>query len=108
MGARGPESSRRESGSESTTWREMVSWWPDGDADLNPSGCRLLTMHGTADTWTDPVASQAQTSGAAARGVDAQWVPVDRAGHFLVRNFALWHRLTADFAMAQWPEPSQA
>jgi len=86
----------------------LAPWWPAGDADLIPSGCRLLTMHGTADTWTDPVASQQQTSRAAARGVDAEWVPVDRAGHFLVRNFALWHRLTADFAMAQWSEPSQA
>jgi hypothetical protein len=65
-------------------------------------------MHGTADTWTDPVASQQQTSRAAARGVDARWLPVERAGHFLVRDFAAWHRLTADFAMAQWSEPSQA
>jgi pimeloyl-ACP methyl ester carboxylesterase len=86
----------------------LAPWWPAGDADLIPSGCRLLTVHGTADTWTDPAAARAQTLRAAARGVDAQWVPVDGAGHFLVKNFTLWHRLTADFAMAQWSESSQA
>jgi dienelactone hydrolase len=86
----------------------LAPWWPAGDADLIPPGCRLLTMHGTADTWTDPVAAQRQTMRASSRGVDAQWVPVDRAGHFLVRDFTLWHRLTADFVMAQWSESSQA
>jgi pimeloyl-ACP methyl ester carboxylesterase len=86
----------------------LAPWWPTDDADLIPRGCRLLTVHGTADTWTDPVASQRQTSRAAERGLDAEWVPVDGAGHFLMRNFAAWHRLTADFAMAQWWEPSEA
>jgi pimeloyl-ACP methyl ester carboxylesterase len=86
----------------------LAPWWPNGDADLIPSDCRLLTIHGTGDTWTDPVASQEQTARAAARGVDARWLPVDRAGHFLLRDFTLWHRLTADFAMAQWSQPSQA
>jgi pimeloyl-ACP methyl ester carboxylesterase len=86
----------------------LAPWWPNGDADLIPSGCRLLTMHGTADTWTDPVAAQRQTARAAARGVDARWVPVDGAGHFLVKNFTLWHQMTANFAMAQWSESSQA
>ena len=86
----------------------LAPWWPAGDADLIPPGCRLLTMHGTADTWTDPVAAQRQTMRASSRGVDAQWVPVDRAGHFLVRDFTLWHRLTADFVTAQWSESSQA
>jgi pimeloyl-ACP methyl ester carboxylesterase len=82
----------------------LAPWWPGGDADLVPVGCRLLTMHGTADTWTDPVAAQAQTVRAQARGVDARWVPVERAGHFLLREHSRWHRVTADFAMEQWAE----
>jgi len=86
----------------------LAPWWPADDADLIPQHCRLLTMHGTADTWTDPVASQRQTSRAAARGLDAEWVPVDGAGHFLISNFTAWHRLTADFAAAQWSKSSQA
>jgi pimeloyl-ACP methyl ester carboxylesterase len=86
----------------------LAPWWPHGDGDLIPAGCRLLTMHGTADTWTDPVTAQAQTARAAARGVDAHWVPMQDAGHFLMRDFSTWHRATADFAMAQWPKHSPA
>ena len=84
----------------------LAPWWPASDADLVPVGCRLLTMHGTADTWTDPVAAQAQTVRAEARGVDARWVPIEGGEHFLLRDYPLWHRLTADFAMAQWADPS--
>jgi pimeloyl-ACP methyl ester carboxylesterase len=84
----------------------LAPWWPEGDADLVPVGCRLLTMHGTADTWTDPVAAQAQTARAQARGVDARWVRMEGGGHFLLRDYPSWHRVTADFAMAQWAEPS--
>ncbi|WP_319446280.1 MULTISPECIES: hypothetical protein [unclassified Mycobacterium] len=73
-------------------------------ADLVPVGCRLLTMHGTADTWTDPVAAQAQTTRAHARGVDAHWEPVEGCGHFLLRDYARRNRVTADFAMAPWAE----
>jgi pimeloyl-ACP methyl ester carboxylesterase len=86
----------------------LAPWWPKGDGDLIPAGCRLLTMHGTADTWTDPVAARAQTARAAARGVDAGWVSIEGAGHFLMRDYSTWHRVTADFAMAQWPERSRA
>jgi pimeloyl-ACP methyl ester carboxylesterase len=32
-------------------------WWLRDDADLIPNTCRLLVMHGTADTWTDPHSS---------------------------------------------------
>jgi hypothetical protein len=26
------------------------------------------------------------------------------AGHFLIRDYARWHRLTAEFACTQWSE----
>jgi dienelactone hydrolase len=84
----------------------LAPWWPAGDAELVPVGCRLLTMHGTADTWTDPVAAQAQTARAQARGVDARWVAVEGGGHFMLRDYSRWHRVTADFVMAQWAERS--
>jgi pimeloyl-ACP methyl ester carboxylesterase len=86
----------------------LAPWWPTGDADLIPRTCRLLVMHGTADTWTDPAASRAQTMRATARGLDARWVGFEGAGHFLVKDFARWHRLTAEFAIAQWAERSRA
>ncbi|WP_293243960.1 alpha/beta fold hydrolase [Mycolicibacterium sp.] len=86
----------------------LAPWWPEDDGDLIPPGCPLLTMHGSADTWTDPVASRTQTLRAATRGVDAQWVDFPGAGHFLLRGYGRWHRLTAEFARAQWSERSQA
>ena len=44
----------------------------DGDGDLIPPTTRLLVVHGTADTWTDPATSRIQTSRARQRGLDAQ------------------------------------
>jgi pimeloyl-ACP methyl ester carboxylesterase len=86
----------------------LAPWWPDDDGDLIPPSVKLLTVHGTADTWTDPMASRVQTLRAAARGVDARWVGVPGAGHFLLRDYSRWHRLTAEFAITQWSERSQA
>lgn len=79
----------------------LAPWWPADDAARLPVECALLTMHGTADTWTDPGAAQAQTMAARQRGLDAHWVPVEGAGHFLIRDYARWHRVTADFATAR-------
>lgn len=87
----------------------LAPWWPQRDADLIPAGCRLLTVHGTADTWTDPASSAAQTRRAAERGVDAQWVGIEGAGHYMLRRIGEWHRLTADFLapelVANPPDP---
>lgn len=83
----------------------LAPWWPHDDADLVPSSCRLLTIHGTADTWTDPRSSKAQTQWASERGVDARWVGVPDAGHYLLRRVPLWHRLTTRFVAAQLEEP---
>lgn len=85
----------------------LAPWWPEDDCDLIPPACRLLTMHGTADTWTDPAESRRQTLRAAARGLDARWVAFPGAGHFLVHDYARWARLTAEFAIAQWSERSE-
>lgn len=86
----------------------LAPWWPENDGDLIPPTCKLLTMHGSADTWTDPAASRAQTLRASSRGVDAEWVDFPGAGHFLLRDYARWHTLTAEFAMTQWAARSQA
>lgn len=75
----------------------LAPWWPDEDGALIPTGTRLLTVHGTADTWTDPESSQRQTARAAAHGVDALWIGIPGAGHYLLRRPSTWHRLTAQF-----------
>lgn len=79
----------------------LAPWWPRGDSELVPVGCRLLAVHGMADIRTDPRSSAEQISRAKDRGVDAEWVGVPDAGHFLLSNWRLWHRLTADFVAQQ-------
>lgn len=86
----------------------LAPWWPAHDGDLIPVGCRLLTMHGTADSWTDARESRAQTLHAQARGVTAEWVEFPGAGHFLLQDYARWQRLTAEFATTVISERSQA
>jgi pimeloyl-ACP methyl ester carboxylesterase len=75
----------------------LAPWWVGGDGDLIPSPTRMLVVHGTADTWTDPGSSRIQTWQARQRGLDARWAGVDGAGHYMVRRCSEWHRRTADF-----------
>lgn len=79
----------------------LAPWWPRDDADLVPVGCRLLVVHGTGDTRTDPRASREQTLRAMDRGVDAEWVGIPNAGHYLLSDWSRWHRLTAQFVARQ-------
>jgi pimeloyl-ACP methyl ester carboxylesterase len=80
----------------------LAPWWVDNDAELIPVATRLLVVHGTADTWTDPKASLAQTRRAQQRGVDAEWVGLDGAGHYMVRQWREWHRHAAGFLAEQF------
>ena len=75
----------------------LAPWWVGDDGGLIPAATRLLVVHGSADSWTDPGASRAQTQRARARGLDAQWVGLNGAGHYMVRQWKEWHRLTAEF-----------
>jgi pimeloyl-ACP methyl ester carboxylesterase len=75
----------------------LAPWWVGNDGDLIPVTTQLLVVHGTADTWTDPHASCAQVRRARRRGLDAQWVGIDGAGHYMVRKWRDWHRLTTGF-----------
>jgi pimeloyl-ACP methyl ester carboxylesterase len=80
----------------------LAPWWVDNDAELVPVTTRLLVVHGTADTWTDPRTSLAQTRRAQQREVDAEWVGLDGAGHYMVRQWREWHRLAAGFVAEQF------
>ncbi|WAJ43037.1 alpha/beta hydrolase [Mycobacterium sp. Aquia_216] len=75
----------------------LAPYWPRDDADLIEAPTRLLVVHGTADTRTDPGSSRIQTLRARQRGLDAQWVGIEGVGHFMVRRYFEWHRRTADF-----------
>ena len=75
----------------------LAPWWNGDKADLIPEGTRLLVLHGTADTRTDPRLSRAQTLRARQRGLDAQWVGIEGVGHHMVRRWPEWHRRTTDF-----------
>lgn len=75
----------------------LAPWWAGDKGDLIPVGTRLLVLHGTADTRTDPRTSYVQTQRAGRRGLDAQWVGIAGAGHAMVRHWRQWHGRTADF-----------
>lgn len=75
----------------------LAPWWAGDKGDLIPHGTRLLVLHGTADTRTDPRVSYEQTRRAGRRGLDAEWVGVAGAGHAMVRHWRQWHGRTADF-----------
>jgi pimeloyl-ACP methyl ester carboxylesterase len=75
----------------------LAPWWVGDAGDRIPPPTRLLVIHGTADTWTDPSSSRAQTLRARQRGLDAQWVGIEGAGHYMVRRYSEWHRRTTDF-----------
>jgi pimeloyl-ACP methyl ester carboxylesterase len=75
----------------------LAPWWNGDKADLIPQGTRLLVLHGTADTRTDPRVSHGQTLRARQRGLDAQWVGIEGVGHHMVRRWPEWHRRTTNF-----------
>lgn len=79
----------------------LAPYWPRDDGDLIPVSTRLLVVHGTADTRTDPVSSRIQTLRARQRGLDAQWVGIEGEGHAMMRRRSEWHRRTADFVAEQ-------
>jgi pimeloyl-ACP methyl ester carboxylesterase len=79
----------------------LAPWWIGNACDLIPMSTRLLVVHGTADTWTDPRASRAQVRDAQQRGLDAEWVGVDGAGHYMLLHWRQWHRLAGDFVAAK-------
>ncbi len=75
----------------------LAPYWPRDDANLIEAPTRLLVVHGTADTRTDPESSRVQTLRARQRGLDARWVGIEGAGHSMLRSYFEWHRRTADF-----------
>ena len=86
----------------------LAPWWPDGEGAGIPAGTRLVVAHGTADRWTDPLASWMQTELAVLRGVDAQWIGIAGAGHTMLRDPGRWHRIAVDVVRDQSHRPVSA
>ena len=59
----------------------LAPWWVGNDGDLIPVSTRLLVVHGTTDTWTDPRASRAQAIRARATRASMRggWVSTEPA-----------------------------
>ena len=74
----------------------LAPWWPAGTEVRPRQRCPLRVVHGTADRWTDPDISKAVVERARRSGLDAEWIGVEGAGHFMLRRPLLWHRLAAD------------
>lgn len=79
----------------------LAPWWVNGAGDRIPASTRLLVVHGTADSRTDPADSQVQVSRAQSRGLDAHWIGIEGVGHHMVRRWREWHRHTTDFVSGQ-------
>jgi dienelactone hydrolase len=75
----------------------LAPWWQGDVADRISPPTRLLVLHGTTDTVTDPVASRLQTVRADERGLDAHWIGITGVGHHMVRRWPEWHRRTTGF-----------
>ena len=90
----------------------LAPWWPREDGDLIPARTRLLVVHGTADTRTDPRSSRTQTSRARQRGLDAQWAGIEvrvtqwcgvGANGTAAQRISSPNIFSADGMIAKWP-----
>lgn len=77
----------------------LAPWLPPGEPRVTLGSRRLLVVHGTADRWTDPAASQAYVEAAAAEGTPASWVPMPGHGHFMFRTPGRWRALAGEFVV---------
>jgi pimeloyl-ACP methyl ester carboxylesterase len=81
----------------------LAPWLPEGEPIEQVKGRPLFVIHGTADTWTSPRLSRVYVERLVAHGSPAQWLPVDGAGHFLVKRVGTWRRLTHSAVAALLP-----
>ncbi|MGZ8178942.1 alpha/beta fold hydrolase [Williamsia sp. SKLECPSW1] len=71
----------------------LAPWWLDGtETDLLRPGQHLQVLHGRLDRWTSPRISLQSTLRAADRGVDARWISMGLAGHFMLMRPWVWTR----------------
>jgi pimeloyl-ACP methyl ester carboxylesterase len=71
----------------------LAPWWPEGtETDLMRPGQHLQVLHGRLDRWTSPRMSLQATLRAAERGVDARWLSMGMAGHFMLMRPWVWTR----------------
>jgi alpha-beta hydrolase superfamily lysophospholipase len=75
----------------------LAPWLPPGEPAGEVRGRRVLLVHGTADTWTDPQGSRDFAARARSLARDLSLVEIPGAGHFMLRRLRRWHGLTVTF-----------
>ncbi|MBB5867986.1 pimeloyl-ACP methyl ester carboxylesterase [Allocatelliglobosispora scoriae] len=75
----------------------LAPWIEPADPLGQLSDRRVLIVHGDADRMTSPIESRRYAARAAQLGVDIQFIGVRGAGHTMLSQPSLWHRLAADF-----------
>lgn len=83
----------------------LAPWLPRDEPRTDLAGKDVLVVHGTADRWTDPVASREYVTAARTAGARATWVPIDGVGHFMLRRRRRWRRLVIDFVADHLGDP---
>ncbi|CAM3839653.1 alpha/beta hydrolase [Smaragdicoccus niigatensis] len=73
----------------------LAPWWPDHDSELITAP-QVVTLHGTADSWTSARESSEQTTEMVDRGIAATFIEMKRAGHFMLLRPGKWHELICD------------
>ena len=77
----------------------LAPWLPPGEPVDQVAGRAVLVAHGTLDTVTSPVASQAWAARAAEVTEPVWWVGVRRERHAMVLRSRVWHALATQFAL---------
>lgn len=79
----------------------MAPWTPSDEPTAQLSGRRLLLLQGDRDDVTPPAESLGYARRAAEAGGRVARVVVRRDSHAMLRRWPTWHRLAADFVLAE-------
>lgn len=74
----------------------LAPWLPPGEPNRTIAGRHLRVLHGTADRWTSPAASQAYVERSRLIAASATWAALQGAGHFMFRRVSRWNRFVED------------
>lgn len=68
----------------------LAPWWQFADWRRIHDGARVLAIHGEGDTVTRPARTAKGIAELAARGLQAEYVPVPGGGHAMLDHVGLW------------------
>ncbi len=74
----------------------LAPWLPPGEPNRTIAGRHLRVLHGTADRWTSSAASKAYVERSRGLATSVSWLPLEGAGHFMLRRSSTWRRFVED------------